>query len=97
MEMIRKLLKMLPAIFLLAAQLIVSAHLHSPANPLPHGQCAYCQIAADIQGGGTPDTVSLPAPDLFFISEITSETDIFSRSNAIDGHYTRAPPAINSL
>ena len=60
--MIKRWIKILPVICLLAAQIIVATHIHHIDDAISDQDCCYCQTAAELAGANTPECLTVAEP-----------------------------------
>ena len=90
--MMKKWFKILPIVFLLTAQIIVAAHIHSPDEAVAEQGCIYCQTAAEIAGADAPEALTIAEP-IYYTTNISISLFEHIAYFNLSYHYdTRAPP-----
>lgn len=90
--MIKKWFKILPIICLFVAQVIVTAHIHSPDDAIAEQDCFYCQTAAEMAGSSTPEVLTIAEPIYYTTDTSISLFEHIAYYNLSYHYDTRAPP-----
>lgn len=90
--MIKRLLKILPIVCLLIAQVMVAAHVHSSDDVILEHECVFCQAAVELAGADKPEILIVAEPIYHKTIEIVSFIQNAVCFNFINHYDTRAPP-----